>query len=485
MEMCRVCLSTEKEMYSLSETFVIQYNLLTNLNVTLLDGMPQYTCRHCTDTVKYFIEFRDKSIASETTLREICSSLKSEDEKNEVRPHHLKDEIKHEIKLEKPYDSDGGGDNSLDNFDFTFEEYEGNIKDIVKDEDVKPKKRKKHKVKTEKKLKTSKLIEIPEDANWSCGLCPKVFEDKDTLKTHIDVHKDQRRCELCKEHVNSLSQLLAHRLVHVSMKQFHCHICNKRYRSCMYLEHHYRTVHIDTDERSLSCKNCTSKFSTPRRLQSHMLTVHSGETFFCDLCPKTFGNKGNIKSHMQHHMMKKSYICDLCSFSCNYASGLKDHKLRKHSESKMNCKNCTRAFATVEDYDKHKCKKKMQICNVCGLQLTGSSRLSSHMLRHTNIFKYECKRCPAKYKSKAALDAHNDRHDGIRRLQCEYCSAKFYTATVLIKHRRTHTGEKPYVCKVCNKGFTGGNNLKVHMKVHGEYLIVKKNSEQDLINVTK
>lgn len=39
------------------------------------------------------------------------------------------------------------------------------------------------------------------------------------------------------------------------------------------------------------------------------------------------------------------------------------------------------------------------------------------------------------------------------------------------------SGEKPYVCKVCHKGFTANFNLKVHMKVHGEYLVVKKQEE--------
>lgn len=51
---------------------------------------------------------------------------------------------------------------------------------------------------------------------------------------------------------------------------------------------------------------------------------------------------------------------------------------------------------------------------------------------------------------------------------------------VLIIELSIVSGEKPYVCKICNKGFTGNNNLKVHMKVHGEYnLIKKKNKDPD------
>ncbi|KAJ8721611.1 hypothetical protein PYW07_002386 [Mythimna separata] len=496
MEMCRVCLSSEKELVPLDETFIINYNLLTNLNITLLDGMPQYSCQTCMDTIKSFIEFREKSIIAETTLREIIyPEIKTENktpvveiDKSTPIYENEKVDIKSEIK-EENYDDDAS---ILDtHFDVPFSEYEeDDNKPIIKNEDdVKPTKIKKKKRK-KLKVKASKLLEgIANELEnkWFCGICPKTFDDKTVLNDHLNSHNKDRQCDLCREQLNSLSQLLAHRLIHVPLKQSKCHICEKKYRSCMYLEHHYRNLHIEEDDTNLICGECPVTCDTPKKLSSHILQVHSSVRYFCDICSKGFHSKINLKSHMRSHGKNKAYVCDMCGFSCKHSGGLKDHKIRKHNPARVYCKMCKRPFPSQEDHDKHKCTRKSQICPICGLQL-GNIRVSQHMRKHIDIPQYECTRCPAKYKSKGALQAHLDRHDGQKTKQCEYCPAKFYTASVLIKHRRIHTGEKPYVCKVCNKGFTGNHNLKVHMKVHGEYLIVKKNTEQEDLtkfNVTK
>ncbi|XP_075974387.1 uncharacterized protein LOC142975441 [Anticarsia gemmatalis] len=484
MEMCRVCLTTEKGMQRLDETFITQYNLLTDLNVTLLDGMPQFSCGTCSKTITYFIEFRDKCITSETTLRELINSdVKEENESknteilSEEKP--LTDDVKLEIKIENDNDNE---DSFLDDVDVSYEEYKGDISKLVKqDEDIKPKRCQKKKKKAAVKKKIKKIVEnVIDDNKLLCGVCPKIFEVKSELVDHLESHKDHRQCVLCKEKVNSYSQLLAHRLVHMPSKTLKCHICDKKFKAALYMEHHYRIAHIKTDEPKLSCNICFAKFPIPKRLTSHMKHLHSHVQYFCDWCSKGFMNKSNLKSHIKLHTKLKPYVCDQCGFSCKHSSGLQDHKIRRHSEKKVYCKNCSRPFRSQEDHDKHRCKDKQKVCNVCGMLLSGRARLTTHMASHSDVRKYECNRCPAKYKSKTALIVHINRHDGNRTKQCEFCQAKFYSAAVLIKHRRTHTGEKPYVCKICNKGFTGNHNLKVHMKVHGEYLIVKKNADTDL-----
>ncbi|KAJ8730902.1 hypothetical protein PYW08_002315 [Mythimna loreyi] len=494
MEMCRVCLSTEKEMLPLDETFIINYNLLTNLSINLLDGMPQYSCQTCVDTVKCFIEFREKSITAETTLREIIfSEIKAENkalvteiEKDTTIYENEKLAIKSEIKEENYFEDASIFDG---NFDEALSEYEEDDNIIIKKEDDVKLKKIKNKYK-KLKVKASTLLEGIANGlanKWFCGICPQTFDDKIELNKHLESHNKDRQCDLCREQLNSLSQLLAHRLIHVPLKQSKCHICEKKYKSCLYLEHHYRNFHIEQDDRNLFCNECPWTCNTPKKLSSHILQVHSSIKYICDVCSKGFQSKTNLKSHIRSHGKNKAYVCDMCGFSCKHSGGLKDHKIRRHNPARVYCKKCKRPFSSQEDHDRHKCTRKSQICPICGLQL-GNVRLSQHMRKHNDSQGYECTRCPAKYKTKGALIAHQNRHDGLRTKQCEYCPAKFYTASVLIKHRRTHTGEKPYVCKVCNKGFTGNHNLKVHMKVHGEYLIVKKNSEQEDLtkfNVTK
>ncbi|CAD0199729.1 unnamed protein product [Chrysodeixis includens] len=501
MEICRVCLTTEKDVFPIDELFVINYNMLTNLNVTLLDGLPQCSCQTCSETVKSFIEFREKSITSEATLRNvICSEgVKEENEINILKLENKLIEadafesgdkslecgpttIKKEIKLEE--------EATLDNYEIDYDEYDDDfIKDDDDEEEIRPiilklkSTRKKSKIK-KKSVKKHHLIEnfTEKDTNlWYCGMCPKTFDNQTDLNTHIEVHKNCRRCELCQENLNSASQMFAHRIMHVPKKQQECHICAKKYKSCLYLEFHYRNEHIEDDDPKLSCKHCNTKYSTPKKLSGHYVQVHSDIRFICDVCSKGFHSRANLKSHIKVHSDKKSYICDLCGFKCKQSTGLRDHKIRRHSAGKVICKNCKRPFENQFEFDKHKLscfkKSKLTLCPICGRQFNRNGSLAKHMNVHSTTPKYECKRCPAKFKTKDGLLSHLNRHDGNRTKQCEYCPAKFYTGAVLIKHRRTHTGEKPYVCKVCNKGFTANFNLKVHMKVHGEYLVVKKQEE--------
>ncbi|KAL0831214.1 hypothetical protein ABMA28_002070 [Loxostege sticticalis] len=468
MEICRACLVTEQSMIPLDETSVTNYNLLTNLNVSLQDGMPQNLCPNCAQAVRSFTKFREKSILSETTLREVIQVKEPKDENFKIGLC-VKQEVKDEV------DS-----NNFDDFDYQDVESEFPIKleeDPVtkhtKAAKLKKKKNKsKHKTVTNNSKKhgtKSKTTQL-----FPCGICKKKFEEVD-LKSHLQMHMKYTECEICHERFGAWPSLLAHRLEHIPNKKAHCHLCNKRYVSSISLEYHYLTAHNNGQQAiALKCKICQGTYKTPKKLRDHVSTSHGEARFFCDCCSKGFTTKSCLRIHLKSHSDHKSIVCDLCGFQCNLKQGLKAHKLRKHTPNTVTCKGCTMVFVNQESHDRHKCKTKEVPCPDCG-KMISSRVIGRHMQTH-KVASYKCPRCPAAYKSRTALRVHVDRHDGVRRLQCEHCPAKFYSHAVLIKHRRTHTGEKPYVCYICGKGFTGGHNLKVHMKVHGIFSIVKKDS---------
>ncbi|KAJ0175680.1 hypothetical protein K1T71_008839 [Dendrolimus kikuchii] len=493
MDVCRVCLSTESTMIPIDESFIEMYNTLTSLNVKMSDELPQYTCEKCVRDVKTFMEFREKSISSETALRRILIGFKpesnilnEENKYNELADNTsmiLKKEIKNEI-----YD-----DELLDDaFDDTLIDCKEDILlglDTL--QDVKPERRPKRiRIKRKKKLKINNNstllwnvqadIKQEESEKLFCGLCKAAFEDVLELNEHLEKHIKDTQCAICNEITFTWAELLSHRLNHVPVKQKRCHLCYKRFSTCNYLQFHYMKEHFG-EKSSLTCSFCFSSYDSPRKLRKHIWAMHSDKKYICDYCSKCFSVRANLRSHIISHMKRKNYVCDLCGVSFNYLSGLKDHTIRKHVSSKVYCRSCKRPFSSQDDHDRHKCANiKNVLCPTCGKYYT-TSQIKRHLITHTNITTYKCNRCPATYKSRSGLKVHLDKHDGNKTQQCQFCAAKFYSGSTLIKHRRIHTGEKPYVCKICSKAFTGNHNLKVHMKVHGEYLVNKrdKTSETD------
>ncbi|XP_052756067.1 zinc finger protein 726-like isoform X2 [Galleria mellonella] len=482
MEVCRTCLVAEKNMMSIDETFVNNYNVLTNLNITLCDGLPQSVCQNCLDVVKFFMEFREKSILSESTLRSIVQDIKEEEIMSSFTTQNnikILDECNGNIK--QPYDIKVEFEDNCaiadEDLQETFQRFETEeVNTVIKKETEKNKTANKMPSKSKKMIKGKKKETTP--SILICGMCENKYADKSELIKHFEIHVDNNYCQICSEKFNCWPQLFSHRLVHLPEKGGKCHICGKRYATPLYLEYHYRTLHYN-GETMLQCSLCSRSYGTPRKLRSHMRSSHAEVKYICDYCSKRFIEKSTLRTHIRSHSEKKTYVCDLCGFSCKYSTGLKSHHIRRHTAEKVICAQCKRPFENQEKCDAHKCNVHIHICPVCGKEFKLANLYNRHLNSHREVGKYKCDRCPATYKTRQALTIHINRHDGTRTKQCEFCPAKFYSASVLIKHRRTHTGEKPYVCKVCKKAFTGNHNLKVHMKVHGEYLIVKKNKDEE------
>ncbi|CAG9785544.1 unnamed protein product [Diatraea saccharalis] len=500
MEMCRLCLVTDNPLMEFDDCFVTNYNLLTHLNVTLHDDLPQYSCQNCAEAVNFFIEFKRKCNESENYLREQGRKIKLE----ESITLAVDDELNICNTIKSEYDSDAAEDSEYFNNDENFiletsdtqmvdefciknEEFEEDKRTLIKKRRIKKRscniksKVNEGQVTNKKSLcnNNKKIIEVPEETALLCGICRQKFEEASTLKTHLETHKTNKHCELCDEKVWSWPRLFSHRLEHLPSKQKKCHICDRRIASSRNLEYHYLKHHNEGQEKLLKCTQCESAFGNPRKLSRHVRYAHSELKFVCDYCSKAYSMKCNLIRHIVFHSTVKSFTCELCAFACKSRMGLKNHVLYKHTPNRVICKQCSRIFANQEKCDRHTCKLKVKICPVCGMQLGPKMSLPRHMQTHNKVAAFKCELCPAVYKRKPGLLTHMKKHNGIRDKKCEFCPAKFLHSSVLTKHRRIHTGEKPYVCKVCSKSFTGNNNLKVHMRVHGEFIINKKNKDDN------
>lgn len=75
------------------------------------------------------------------------------------------------------------------------------------------------------------------------GICTKKFEETKDLKSHLEMHKDNKQCQICYETFTNWPALLGHRLEHIPEKQGKCHICDRRSKSSIYMEYHYLSKH--------------------------------------------------------------------------------------------------------------------------------------------------------------------------------------------------------------------------------------------------
>ncbi|XP_073949336.1 uncharacterized protein isoform X2 [Choristoneura fumiferana] len=378
MNLCRACLSSDVELVTIDDSFVCDYNLLTNLNVKLLDGKSQRFCHTCVETVNYFIEFRNKCTSSELTLQQTCSSQVIKIENQVQDEDDIQTVIKGEIKLEK--------------YDVTYNEFDGKPEDD--DEcDIKletkydlPQKKTKKRVKKKKSVSKKILnvksrnsttndnyIKIISD-NPACGLCGKLFDDICLLKKHLAEHKTDHSCQLCPDtRFEEWPQLLAHRLLH-TVKYQQCHLCDQRFRSHTHLEYHYWKVHCDVNKAALACKHCPRKFSSPRKLSKHIWRSHSSRKYVCDICSKEYNNKKMLEIHITGHGDVRRYVCNLCGYRSKFRTGLHAHTVRRHSPHKCICNICERAFADHEKMAKHVCTEVSKICPVCGKNLRKGER---------------------------------------------------------------------------------------------------------------
>ncbi|CAH0407023.1 unnamed protein product [Chilo suppressalis] len=509
MAMCRACLASNA-LIDFDESLLRNYNLITNLNVNLYDGLPQSFCHSCSQAITFFIDFKEKCIESEIYLREAIEKTKVEE--TVIQPISEQTLIKFELKTEEDVFDNFANDtetyiefisnneNDYLNMDEKQEGIQENTDESLPETKEKMRKLAKSLIKLKQKkaeirytrskkylgnkIYMRKPTDIPENKSLHCGICKKKFDEPDSLSFHLDSHKTDKQCGICDKVAQSWPQLFGHRLQHLPQGQKKCHLCKRRTVSPFYLEFHYLNFHNDGQDKTLKCPECGGAYMTPRKLRKHISACHSELRYVCDHCSKAFRAKSVLAKHMSCHSTVKTFKCESCEFACKSNFGLQTHKMHKHTPTKVTCQNCLRTFVNQEKCDKHKCQLKIVICPICGIQLGHNNKLTRHMDTHKAVGQYKCEICPSVYKTSGGLKTHMNRHKGIRDKKCEYCPAKFYYASVLTKHRRIHTGEKPYVCKICSRSFTGNHNLKVHMRIHGEFIINKKDKTADQSNCT-
>ena len=94
-----------------------------------------------------------------------------------------------------------------------------------------------------------------------------------------------------------------------------------------------------------------------------------------------------------------------------------------------------------------------------------------HIRVHTNIRPYQCtfkNICNQSFKTKSQLHDHLLKHTQIKKYNCPECNVSFARKSRLKIHMMIHKGLKPFQCNICQKQFREKSNFNFHMKKHNK-----------------
>eukprot|EP00088_Acartia_fossae_P045107 TRINITY_DN4828_c0_g1_i1.p1 TRINITY_DN4828_c0_g1~~TRINITY_DN4828_c0_g1_i1.p1 ORF type:complete len:540 (+),score=53.56 TRINITY_DN4828_c0_g1_i1:49-1668(+) len=168
-----------------------------------------------------------------------------------------------------------------------------------------------------------------------CDVCKKVFQDKETLKSHELICHQKQQSE--KE------------------KPFECNICQKRFQHKYDMNVH-KERHSATPNYPCTEEGCGKRFYTKTDMKRHVKVSHEKQyAGSCHICGRKFQTVGGIewRQHMDSHNAKKSLKCPFCpkSFSSDYC--LKSHLVSHADARTWACSKCPKTFKRLKNAKYH------------------------------------------------------------------------------------------------------------------------------------
>nr|CAI5870413.1 unnamed protein product [Callosobruchus analis] len=352
-----------------------------------------------------------------------------------------------------------------------------------------------------------------------CTYCNKTFTGKALLNEHITKkHPDFvaslsckiHECTNCTYKTTKSSRLKEHMAKHPELAAFfRCTYCNKTFALKASLNDHIAKKHPDFIA-SVSCKvhECTKcSFKTARisNLKEHMAKHPELGVFSkCTYCNKTFTRKAFLNQHITNKhpdfiasLDCKIHQCTKCTYKTTRSSLLRNH-MKKHLFNR--CTYCNKTFAYKISLNDHIIKKhpdfiatvssKIHECAKCTYKTTISSKLTEHMIKHTDFAR--CTYCNKTFAHKISLNDHiiKMHPDFIASVsskihECAKCTYKTTISSKLTEHMTKHpdlakhitkkhpdfiasVGCKVHECTKCSYKTTRSSHLKDHMAKHPE-----------------
>lgn len=218
-----------------------------------------------------------------------------------------------------------------------------------------------------------------------CVMCNDVFEDFNTLNTHMVEHFSNYTCDVCGVCFLEKPRLDAHLKRHKDDERHTCEVCGKVFKS-----NHYKDMHVDIVHKKkaiIRCPRCDECFMSYALKNKHLTEVHGQmRTYPCNLCDKVYNRQKTLTEHQRrNHQKVLKHQCEYCDQRFYLPSRLKEHMATHTGERNFRCEYCEKSYPRLKSLQYHirtHTNDRRYRCHICGQAFIQNASLKSHIKTH-------------------------------------------------------------------------------------------------------
>ncbi|XP_039762339.1 zinc finger protein 25-like isoform X1 [Pararge aegeria] len=218
-----------------------------------------------------------------------------------------------------------------------------------------------------------------------CVMCSGVYEDFNTLNTHMVEHFSNYTCDVCGLCFLEKPRLDAHLKRHKDDERHTCEVCGKVFKS-----NHYKDMHVDIVHKKkaiIRCPRCDECFMSYALKNKHLTEAHGQKrTYPCNLCDKVYNRQKTLTEHQRrNHQKVLKHQCEYCDQRFYLPSRLKEHIATHTGERNFRCEHCDKSYPRLKSLQYHirtHTNDRRYRCHICGQAFIQNASLKSHIKSH-------------------------------------------------------------------------------------------------------
>ncbi|XP_060597196.1 uncharacterized protein LOC132751100 isoform X2 [Ruditapes philippinarum] len=297
-----------------------------------------------------------------------------------------------------------------------------------------------------------------EPSQHKCNHCEKMFRWKRNLVSHVEVYhteSDPQTCGVCNKVFPDKESIKEHMVIHNKTKRElpTCKICDKTFKKQSSLKMHVAQLHKEKSppKGSMSCDICKESFATKMKLLEHMLSHTSVMPHKCDICSASFHLEMKLKAHKLTHKLKEKKTEGKNILGKGKGKVGEEKVITKTKKDlKFQCKKCSKKFSEALLLRAHVSKvHKTKLLVKTSLPKERVTRSRSLSETKTNTVK------PASSKEKTQLKEKKVVKKELKKTQssfCKKCNLNFIKKDAYETHMSTVHEKEDQGKKILTKG---------------------------------